>query len=49
MCPTHKTAITEVEFFESSRNENGKTSPCKLDKFDLDLAKEPGRFLMKNI
>lgn len=44
MCPTHKTAITEVEFFESSRNENGKTSPCKLDKFDLDLAKEPGRF-----
>ena len=43
ICPNHKTVIDEVEFFESSRDNYLETNPCKLEQFDLDIAKEPGR------
>ena len=44
VCPKHESIIEAVEFFESSRDDYLRTNPCELDKFELDLAKEPGRF-----
>ena len=45
VCPKHKSIIKAVKFFESSRDDYLRTNPCKLvDKFELDLAKEPGHF-----